>query len=252
MCLCTFDIIHILDFLDRSKHICINICITVKTKRLSVKQVTEIPWQADIMCLFRITGWISIIVILIQELSNAQSTKGYPDDRCSDLLQEYNFHIKQIKRDALVMKQQLETEIQNLQGRLDQEIADIKSLLWVELLKDKSRYTFHYDLKTWTEADAACRILNSSLVKLETTEEWIFMQRLIETNCSSWRGFWTSAIDLGRDTWVWRGTDDVVNVGLWNAGQPSGDGDCGHLRQDRHYQLNDESCDNSGCYICEK
>ena len=46
-----------------------------------------------------------------------------------------------------MMKQQLETEIQNLQGRLDQEIADIKSLLWDELLKDKSRYTFHNDLK---------------------------------------------------------------------------------------------------------
>ena len=217
-----------------------------------MKQLTGKPLQAHMMRLLRIIGWIYIIVTLIHKLSDAQSTKGYPDDRCSDLLQEYNFHTKQIKRDAQVMKQQLETEIQNLERRLDEEIEDIKSLLWDELLKDQSRYTFHYDLKNWTDADASCKSLNSKLVKLETVEEWTFVEGLVVQNCSTWRGFWTSAIDVANDTWVWSGTDDAVNVGLWDTGEPSGDGDCAHMRQNRDYQLNDEPCDHSGCYICEK
>ena len=77
------------------------------------------------------------------------------------------------------------------------------------------------------------------------------MKGLIGQTCYSFDGFWTSAIDLGKDTWVWSGTDDAVNEQLWDAGEPTGDGDCAHMRRIRDYRLNDLSCHYSNCYICE-
>ena len=117
---------------------------------------------------------------------------------------------------------QLDTEIEDFHCKLDKEITDIRLLLEDKLLTVKPQYNIHYNLKTWADADASSKNLNSSLAKLETIKKWKFVAELIESPCSAWNSFWTSGINQGQDSWVWRGTEEEIGAELWASNEPSG------------------------------
>ena len=80
------------------------------------------------------------------------------------------------------MQMQLDTETEDFHCKLDKEITDITLLLEDKLFTVKPQYNIHYNLKTWADAHASCKNLNSSLVKLETIENgslWLNLLNLI-------------------------------------------------------------------------
>lgn len=119
-----------------------------------------------------------------------------------------------------------------------------------ECFKGKT-YEFLTTPKDWQAARDNCVIRGGDLVAIESTAEWGYLNGFIHHHgydnlCNV---FWTSGEKRG-DKWVWANGDREIDL-TWPAPQPDGDGFCVNLHGNYYYGINDQSCSNVYCYICE-
>ncbi|XP_028264186.1 CD209 antigen-like protein E [Parambassis ranga] len=119
-------------------------------------------------------------------------------------------------------------------------------------------YFFSADSASWERSRQDCREKGADLVAIDSYEEQVFLTATI--NQSSWIGL------NNRDhegTWKWSdGTPLDSTPGYWRENQPDngggnplwGEENCVHLtaRQEAKKNWNDQGCDASNRWICEK
>ena len=130
---------------------------------------------------------------------------------------------------------------------------------------DGSSYKFHASskhLQSWEESSDACKNTGSDLVSIESLEEWVFLNNIIQT-MKTGEYFIGLKKNVKSGEWRWISDNSKVDATKgtfpWAKGQPSGDidGDCvvmyKNYLQD-YGKYNDVSCktkfQDKG-YICE-
>ena len=197
--------------------------------------------------------WISIslVICIVIPLLKSQNTVSKTTLKYEAQLSEMNARMQALERTINTFIPEIMNNLQNGQDKIEKLQSEFTAQFNCE--KNKSSvYTIHYEIKNWIDADLSCKTGGGHLVSFESADEYNHVFELIQSKCSVWGGFWTSARDLGSDIWIWRNSGEMVLRDLWWTLQPDGDGDCGHMHQhNTNYPLNDFSCDRKMCYICE-
>ena len=142
-------------------------------------------------------------------------------------------------------------DLQIGQDKIEQLQSDFTAQFNVEKNKS-SMYTIHYSTKIWIDADLSCKARGEHLVSFESVDESNHVTKLLQNQCSTNLGFWTSARDLGNDNWIWRDNGELIMDDVWSTTEPSGNGDCALIHPSNpSYPLDDHPCDRYMCYICE-
>merc|ERR1711953_5137 len=93
---------------------------------------------------------------------------------------------------------------------------------------------------TYEEAYEYCNTEKGYLAEPRSPEETVEINKLVDG-----RSAWIGLTDLGTETdFVWMSDgQNTESYDNWDAGEPSGDGDCVELQYDDHEEWNDLSCD---------
>ncbi|XP_039975109.1 C-type lectin domain family 4 member M-like [Xiphias gladius] len=108
--------------------------------------------------------------------------------------------------------------------------------------------------KNWTESRKACVAQGADLVVIDSRDEQVFANGLLQSGQNAWIGLTDS---LKEGTWMWvDGTP--VTIEFWQPGQPNsfnGNQDCGEMVQKSTGAVgewNDDGCFAEQLWICEK
>uniref|UniRef100_A0A3Q4AGM8 C-type lectin domain-containing protein n=1 Tax=Mola mola TaxID=94237 RepID=A0A3Q4AGM8_MOLML len=105
--------------------------------------------------------------------------------------------------------------------------------------------------KNWTMSRLDCIARGADLVIIDSREEQVFVQSLLNSSQDAWIGM-TDSVEEG--TWMWV-DGSPVTITFWRPGQPNsyqGDQDCGEVLQTEGGHWNDYSCSTEQIWICEK
>ncbi|XP_051810651.1 C-type lectin domain family 4 member M-like [Acanthochromis polyacanthus] len=106
--------------------------------------------------------------------------------------------------------------------------------------------------KNWAESRKACIAVGADLVSIESRQEQVFVNGILNAGQQVWIGL-TDSYTEG----VWKWVDGTsVTTTYWQPGQPNsygGDQDCGEFVQKSSLgEWNDEGCSHDQAWICEK
>ena len=112
---------------------------------------------------------------------------------------------------------------------------------------------------SWEAANEFCFERNSSLVEIETEQQWDYLVSEITDfigNAAFSRDWWTSGSDWGREgRWYWTSSLNPVPDFVWKSGQPDGglDENCLLIKVNLGEvdMAQDDSCDSYGYHICQ-
>ncbi|GAB5573540.1 NKG2-D type II integral membrane protein-like [Prionailurus iriomotensis] len=107
----------------------------------------------------------------------------------------------------------------------------------------KSCYHFSKEEETWERSMVSCRDLQSSLLKIDTKEEQVFIQSKIKYN------HWIGLIKVQEGRYPWQWLDGSPLSQKLNFQQSLSPVKCGHMRPSTIYTAD---CSNHFRYICEK
>ncbi|KAH8293254.1 hypothetical protein KR018_005759, partial [Drosophila ironensis] len=120
-------------------------------------------------------------------------------------------------------------------------------------------YFIETNKKTWFEAFASCRRMDSYLISFETMDEWYLVnQYLKDKDLADTGGFWSSGSDLEHQGYhKWFSTGRSITLNIWTPGEPNNFG--GNEHCDVFYVMgtpspnvmNDVNCLNHIGFICE-
>ena len=192
-----------------------------------------------------------------QEIEGLKSALGNVERQNTELksglnnVERQNTQLKSTLNNVERQNTELKSDLNNVERQIEELKSDFKNAPFCIERNKPSVYSIHYSLKNWMDADLACKAEGGHLVSFETVDEQNHVAGLIQWRSPIW-GFWTSARDLGDDNWIWRNSGVTVLEALWHRGEPNGDGDCGSTyRGQRNMILNDISCAEQFCYVCE-
>ncbi|XP_047720873.1 NKG2-D type II integral membrane protein-like [Prionailurus viverrinus] len=107
----------------------------------------------------------------------------------------------------------------------------------------KSCYHFSKEEKTWERSMVSCQDLQSSLLKIDTKEEQVFIQSKIKYN------HWIGLIKVQEGRYPWQWLDGSPLSQKLNFQQSLSPVKCGHMRPSTIYTAD---CNHRFRYICEK
>ncbi|XP_026185888.1 C-type lectin domain family 4 member M-like isoform X2 [Mastacembelus armatus] len=158
-------------------------------------------------------------------------------------------------------KEQLQTkhsslaaDRQNLQEKVDKMTIKIRGMHcqtdWRKL--DTSCYFLSTTKKNWTESRKDCIARGGDLVVIDSWDEQVFLNGLLQTHQNAWIGL-SDALNEG--TWTWVDKTPVTTT-YWQVGQPnnfSGGQDCGEIvrKSSATQTWNDDGCFAQQTWICE-
>ncbi|XP_029369065.1 CD209 antigen-like [Echeneis naucrates] len=150
----------------------------------------------------------------------------------------------------------LVTDKDKLQNWADKLLAKLKAIPCMEGWKkfDISCYYFSSVKKNWTESRKACDAQGADLVIIDSMEEQVFINKILNMNQNAWIGLSDS---LKEGTWLWVDGSPVTRS-FWQPGQPNsfnGNQDCAEFVQKNIQpggEWNDDGCFAEQAWICEK
>ena len=191
--------------------------------------------------------YISLIICIMIPIMKSQNTVLQTTKNCEAQLSEMNGRMNALE--SLIPE--IMGTLKDVKNQVDELKKSFNAQVNSETNKS-SEYAIHYYKKNWMDADLYCKARGGRLVSFESVQEYNLVADLIQSKCSGKGGFWTSARDLGSDSWIWRDSGEFVIDDIWGTSEPNGDGNCGHMKQTQPgYPLKDRSCDSEMCYICE-
>ena len=112
-------------------------------------------------------------------------------------------------------------------------------------------YNIIYKAKTWDEANEYCQNIDSSLVEIDSNEEFQFIR---DTYTQRLYGIWVGAHDRAQQgQFVWQQSKQPVQKDLWAQDQPNNNGGNEHCALWGYYgKLYDRICSNRRYFVCEK
>ncbi|XP_062568465.1 perlucin-like protein [Saccostrea cucullata] len=124
---------------------------------------------------------------------------------------------------------------------------------WIQ--NDSTCYSFVTSSKEhWTSASYHCSLHSASLVEVDSSTENDFLRKhSIDMGIHS--DFWIGLTDDSSEgNWEWLPSGNTVSFSDWAPGQPDNghNEDCVLLSHSKHYHWNDDQCDNSHYFICER
>ncbi|XP_061582108.1 CD209 antigen-like protein E [Cololabis saira] len=117
---------------------------------------------------------------------------------------------------------------------------------------ETSCYFVSTETKNWTESRQACIAEGADLVVINSHDEQVFVNSVLDVKQNAWMGLTDS---LNEGVWMWLDGTPATTT-YWEPGQPnsySGDQDCGEFIQyssEGHW--NDDGCFADQNFICEK
>uniref|UniRef100_A0A3Q3MNG6 C-type lectin domain family 4 member M-like n=1 Tax=Mastacembelus armatus TaxID=205130 RepID=A0A3Q3MNG6_9TELE len=148
-------------------------------------------------------------------------------------------------------KEQLQTKHNNLQREKEELQTRMHCQTdWRKL--DTSCYFLSTTKKNWTESRKDCIARGGDLVVIDSWDEQVFLNGLLQTHQNAWIGL-SDALNEG--TWTWVDKTPVTTT-YWQVGQPnnfSGGQDCGEIvrKSSATQTWNDDGCFAQQTWICE-
>ncbi|XP_048473823.1 hepatic lectin-like isoform X2 [Rhincodon typus] len=156
---------------------------------------------------------------------------------------------------------QLQSNVTGLSEKTNRSLSELrnhisqlkKKLLWKcsehwRRFQQKCYY-FSSDSKSWTEAQRSCASMDANLLVINKPEEQGFVKKWLQH-----KDYWIGLTDsIAEGDWRWMdGTDYNSSVKFWKKGEPNdaSNEDCAEIYGDGGW--NDQSCDASLHWICEK
>ena len=116
-------------------------------------------------------------------------------------------------------------------------------------------FTACYDGLSWSDAESACQGVGYDGLAsiLDSTENTDITNLLHSGSSASLEDIYWIGINNFYSSWGWS-SGLSVSYTNWNSGEPSGDGNCGHIYSDLWSVVgmwNDHPCSNQQSYVCE-
>ncbi|KRF98243.1 uncharacterized protein Dwil_GK26770 [Drosophila willistoni] len=113
--------------------------------------------------------------------------------------------------------------------------------------------------KNWFDAYAACRLIGSELITIDTIEEWNLVNKYLRDIKIDDATYWTSGTDLtntGKHVWFSNGLNINLDE-IWFPGEPNNDKGVEHCDEmcftskGSQALFNDKNCSTKNRYICD-
>ncbi|XP_029921174.1 C-type lectin domain family 10 member A-like [Myripristis murdjan] len=146
------------------------------------------------------------------------------------------------------------TNLQNKIETLNSTIKDVTCPANWKKFQNSCYYTLKGSKKTWAESREYCQNQFADLLIINSPEEMEFINGLYPSGKDVWIGLTDEGVE---GNWKWVNGKSLTTT-YWASGQPNSyngkDQDCGEFthRTGRFGDWNDEICDRSQEWICEK